>query len=133
MRTFLVETAKRFDMVILDCAPVTSVADALVLGSMVDGVVEVVKSHSTARGLLEQSTQHLRDVNAKVIGIILNQVDFRKTGYAYGKYYSYRYYGYYDYSYYASEDEPKLQGGKRTPRPHRRSAPPPTEGDDVKG
>jgi Mrp family chromosome partitioning ATPase len=133
MRTFLVETAKRFDLVILDCAPVTSVADALVLASMVDGVVEVVKSHSTARGLLEQSTQHLRDVNAKVIGVILNQVDFKKTGYAYGKYYSYRYYGYYDYSYYSSEDEPKLEGGRRSPRPHRRPAPAPNEGDEVKG
>lgn len=113
MRTFLMETVKRFDMVIIDCAPVTSVADALVLGSMVDGVVQVVKSHSTARGLLEQSTQHLRDVNAKVIGVILNQVDFRKTGYAYGKYYSYRYYGYYDYSYYASDEEPTLEERQR--------------------
>ncbi len=131
MRTFLSEVGKRFDLVIVDCAPVTSVADALVLGSMVDGVVEVVKSHSTARGLLEQATQHLRDVNAKVIGVILNYVDFQKTGYAYGKYYSYRYYGYYDYSYYSSEDEPKLQQGKRPSKSHRRSAPnaDATEGD----
>jgi capsular exopolysaccharide synthesis family protein len=132
MRAFLSEATKRFDLTILDCAPVTSVADALVLGSMVDGVIEVVKSHSTARGLLEQSTQHLRDVNAKLIGIILNMVDFQKTGYAYGKYYSYRYYGYYDYSYYSSEEEPKLQGGGRAPRPRQQSTAPPGAGQDVK-
>jgi len=91
----LLETVKGlYDLVLLDSPPVNAVTDAVVLATLVDGVVMVVKAGVTPRGLGRQALRALRDVKAKLFGTVLNGVDLRNP--KYGSYFSaYLRYGYY--------------------------------------
>lgn len=84
--------SERFDIVIIDSPPVLPVADALVMASLVDGVVLVYKVGATSRGALKRSMSLLDQARANVLGIVLNDVRTQLTAdYDYAKYY--RYYG----------------------------------------
>jgi capsular exopolysaccharide synthesis family protein len=88
---------EEFDTVVLDAPPVNLVTDAALLGCAGDGVVLVVRSGATAEEDLRDAVEHLRAVGAPVLGVVLNDVDFkRERGYdpAYSSYR--RGYAYYD-------------------------------------
>ena len=76
-----------FDIVILDTPPTTLVTDALVLAPNVDGVVVVIKPRVTKRGALKYMLDQLQQVKAKVIGVVLNDVQTNRSH----SYYYYRY------------------------------------------
>ncbi len=80
-----------FDIVIVDTPPVVAVTDAVVLSQRVDGVILVVKSFKVAKDLVAQAKQQLLDVDANLIGVILNDFDIQRKSYGY--YYYYTYYG----------------------------------------
>lgn len=80
-----------FDLVIIDSPPVVAVTDAVVLSAHVDGVVLVVKSFKVTKDLVLQAKRQLTDVDAKLIGVILNDFDIQRKSYGY--YYYYTYYG----------------------------------------
>lgn len=86
-----------YDLVLIDTPPVLSVTDAVALAPVTDGVILVVSPGKTHRRDLQQSLELLRNVNARILGVVLNQVDTgsRKYGYYYGGYYS-KYSHYYD-------------------------------------
>jgi succinoglycan biosynthesis transport protein ExoP len=91
----LTQLGGRFDRIILDSPPVGAVADALVLATQVDGVVVVLKAGKTNRDLAQRTVRALRDVQARIFGAVLNDVDLERS--KYGDYYygyAYRYYGY---------------------------------------
>ena len=93
MRLFLERSQKKFDMILLDSPPISSLADASVLGSIVDGVLFVVKANMASRDLVEKAKDQLQTVGANIIGVVLNDVDIKRDGY-------YKYYYYYNYEYY---------------------------------
>ncbi len=72
-----------FDMVIFDSPPAGVVSDACVIGTRADQVLFVVCSASTDRGLSRQAVGQLRNVGARVGGLILNQADSRSGRYEY--------------------------------------------------
>ena len=80
-----------FDLVIIDSPPVVAVTDAVVLSTEVDGVILVVKSFKVARDLVMQAKRQLVDVEARLIGVVLNDFDIQRKSYGY--YYYYTYYG----------------------------------------
>ncbi|MDL1958519.1 MAG: polysaccharide biosynthesis tyrosine autokinase [Deltaproteobacteria bacterium] len=86
-----------FDMIIIDSPPILSVADAAILSAVTDGVVLVINAGSTPRPAIQRAIQQLSDVEAKLIGCVLNNMDFEKEGYYYS--YCYGYKKYYDYYY----------------------------------
>jgi capsular exopolysaccharide synthesis family protein len=81
----------KFDLVIIDSPPVVAVTDAVVLATEVDGVILVVKSFKVAKDLVLQAKRQLVDVDARLIGVILNDFDIQRKSYGY--YYYYTYYG----------------------------------------
>jgi capsular exopolysaccharide synthesis family protein len=90
----LVETLKsQFDMVLFDSPPVISVSDAMVLSSLVDSVVLVVRAGAFPSYVSQNAKAQLESVKAKFLGVILNSVDLKRDGYYYRYYYQY-YYGY---------------------------------------
>jgi capsular exopolysaccharide synthesis family protein len=93
MKVFLERAKQRFDMVLLDSPPISSLADASVLGAIVDGVLFIVKVNMANRDLIEKAKAQLETVGANIIGVVLNDVDVKRDGY-------YRYYYYYNYEYY---------------------------------
>ena len=89
-----------FDHIVIDSPPVLSVTDARIIGSLVDGVVLVIKGGETPKEAVQRTKQLLQEVHAHVIGILLNNVDVRSADYYY--YSKYYYYGYgkkYGYGY----------------------------------
>jgi len=72
--------------ILLDSPPVLSVTDPMLCATLVDGVMLVVRSGKTPWQLLKRSQRRIRDVNARVLGVVLNSVEARNADY-----YSYRY------------------------------------------
>jgi capsular exopolysaccharide synthesis family protein len=77
-----------FDFIIIDTPPVLSVADALIVSSLVDGVVFVVDAKTTSRTVAKKAVQALEKVNAKILGVVLNRVQKKAADYYYYHYYS---------------------------------------------
>jgi capsular exopolysaccharide synthesis family protein len=90
----LKELSAKFDRVILDSPPLAAVADAAILGTQVDGVVLVVRARHTPREMAIRGVRSLQDVNAKIFGVVLNNVNLEDPKYG-DYYYAYRGYGYY--------------------------------------
>ncbi len=96
----LEQLSERHDYVILDTPPIMAVTDAAILSTLVDAVLLVVRTASTSSISLQQSVRQLRDIDAPLLGCVLNDMDqstdrYGYTGYKrYGRYrYSYDYYG----------------------------------------
>lgn len=102
---------EEFDIVILDSPPLVAVTDAAIIAPQVDGALLVVHTLKTARDAVKSALRQLKDVQAHLIGGILNDVDLNRQKYGYGSYYYYRSEGYYDVSSEAPEEErPAAEG-----------------------
>ena len=82
---------EQFDYILIDSPPVMLVNDAVLLSTLVDGVVLVVDGQNTPKKVVREACGRLQAVRAKILGVILNRVDVRTGDYAYqyGQYYSY--------------------------------------------
>jgi succinoglycan biosynthesis transport protein ExoP len=105
MAQFLDLLNKEYDLILIDTPPVLSVTDAVALATRVDGVILVAKPGVTKWRDFQQTIEQLRSVDARVLGVVLNQVNprSRKYGYYYNRYHS-KYAHYYD---------PQGNGGKK--------------------
>jgi succinoglycan biosynthesis transport protein ExoP len=85
-----------FEYVLLDSPPLLSVADSRILSTLTDAVVLVVRAYETPYDVVRRARTLLYGAGARILGVALNDVDFRREGYGYGyKGYYYRYgYGY---------------------------------------
>ncbi|AKX52918.1 GumC family protein [Thiopseudomonas alkaliphila] len=89
------QLAATYDRVVIDSPPTQAVSDALVVGSLADALIYVVKHDDTAVPLVQKGVGQLLQHKVPVTGVVLNQVDVKKAkkqGYSYGGYYDY--YGY---------------------------------------
>jgi polysaccharide biosynthesis transport protein len=77
--------------VVIDTPPVLSVTDARIMGTVVDGVILVVKGGSTPRDAVRHTKRLLEGINVRIIGALLNSVDIHSENYS--KYYYYYGYG----------------------------------------
>lgn len=93
-KQLLAKLETKFDRIILDSPPVGAVADAAVLATQADGVLLVLRAGQTNRALAQRAVKALRDVNARIFGAILNQLDVEDPKYG-EYYYAYQRYGYY--------------------------------------
>ncbi len=66
------EMRKNYDYILFDAPPVLPVADTVILGSKVDGVLIVYQVGKIARSALKRSKHILDNVNANIVGVILN-------------------------------------------------------------
>jgi capsular exopolysaccharide synthesis family protein len=95
MEGTLKDLMKRFVHIVIDSPPLLLVTDAVVLSAMVDGVILVVASGTTARGALARAHRILENAGSRVLGMVLNKVDMRFDTY-YGTYYGPYRESYYD-------------------------------------
>ena len=77
--SLLQEVREAYDWVLIDTPPSASLSDAVLLSSMADMVVVVVRHNATDRAQVVRSVSRLRNVNAALVGVILNNVDLRKS------------------------------------------------------
>jgi capsular exopolysaccharide synthesis family protein len=89
MRELIGGLAKRFDRIIIDSPPLVPVTDATLLATLCDGVVLVVKESQTTKHLAITARTRLAEAKAKLLGVVLNDVNLRKDGYHAYPYYQY--------------------------------------------
>jgi len=99
---------EKTDVVLIDTPPTLAVTDASVLAPVVDGVLVVVRPGKTHASAARQTVEQLRRVNARILGVVLNNLDLR------GSRYSYRYHYYRDYSAYQNYYGSKSHKSKKT-------------------
>ena len=88
MRRFLDEMRRKFDVIIFDTPPLNAATDAVVIGTQVDGVAIVVRAGKTHREIARQKLELFQNLEAKIIGVILNgtSIDLAHEGYSYYHY-----------------------------------------------
>ena len=91
MRDVLAKLREQYDHIVVDTPPSLSVTDAVVLSPRADAVVLVIRSGQTTKQALRRARDILAQVNAKVVGVLLNAVDLSSPDY----YYYYEYQGKY--------------------------------------
>jgi polysaccharide biosynthesis transport protein len=80
-----------FTHVVVDSPPITSFTDGVLIASLVDGVILVVHSGKSSRQVVRRARQLLQDVRAKVLGVVLNNVNLNsQDNYYYYQSYHYR-------------------------------------------
>ncbi|QSO51148.1 CpsD/CapB family tyrosine-protein kinase [Alicyclobacillus curvatus] len=82
------ECREQFDLIFIDSPPVLSVSDALILTRSSDGVVFVLDAQATNRKLAQKAVASLQQIQAKLLGVVLNRVK-NEPG---NSYYYYHYY-----------------------------------------
>jgi capsular exopolysaccharide synthesis family protein len=96
MREVLMQLRERYDLVVVDTAPVGVVSDAFPLLREVDGVLAVVRMGQSSRDSAVRLREQLERLDAPMLGVVANAIK-RKRGGRYG-------YGYYG-GYYGSKPE----------------------------
>jgi receptor protein-tyrosine kinase len=87
-----------YEEVIVDSPPVLVSSNAVILATLVDEVILVLRAGKSTREEAQAAQQHLASVGGKLVGIILNAVEPRHAPYSY-----------YGYAQTASRDEDKVK------------------------
>jgi capsular exopolysaccharide synthesis family protein len=104
MKEYIARWRNEFDHVVIDTPPCLSVTDAVVLSPDADRVILVARSGKTTKPALRRASELLLQVNARVMGVVLNALDLRSGD----GYYHYSYGGSHARSYY--EEDPPTDG-----------------------
>jgi len=76
MEDIIAILCQRADAVFFDAPPVVAVTDAAVLSTKVDGVLLVISAGRTKRDFARMAKARLEKVNARLLGVVLNNVPF---------------------------------------------------------
>lgn len=96
MQTILNVMRQSADIILIDTPPILAVTDAAALAPSIDGVLLVVMPGKTRTSAFKQTLDQLHQVNARILGVVLNNVVTK------GKSYGYHYKEYRNYTAYQS-------------------------------
>jgi capsular exopolysaccharide synthesis family protein len=91
----------RVDYVVLDTAPLLPVADGAEVAALADGTLLVARYGETTDTQVKRAVDHLRRVDAMVLGVVLNRAPVNRNR------------GEYGYSYYRSEEQAPVHSNSR--------------------
>jgi capsular exopolysaccharide synthesis family protein len=91
LKRLIAELGAQFGHVVFDVPPVMGLADAPLVGSVVEGVVFVVEANGTQKSMARVAIGRLRDASAQILGSVLTKFDSRRAYYGYGYDYGYGY------------------------------------------
>ncbi len=94
MKDYIARWRNEYDHIIIDTPPCLSVTDSVVLSVEADRVILVARSGQTPKAALRRASELLMQVNARVMGVVLNAFNLRSADgyYYYGSKYASRYY-----------------------------------------
>jgi capsular exopolysaccharide synthesis family protein len=91
MADLLRDAAQHYEFVVVDTPPTSVVPDAIPLVTKVDGVVVVGRVGKSTRESLQHLRRQLDNLDAPTLGVVVNDVSSRTTGYGYAYGYGYGY------------------------------------------
>lgn len=90
-RKLIEKLKKKYDLIIIDCAPVIGLSDSLIIAKLSDVNLITVSSKKTKMENLERVKKLFDQSNLKINGVILNKAQVTGNGY-YSYYYTNDYY-----------------------------------------
>jgi capsular exopolysaccharide synthesis family protein len=100
MKHLIEETKESFDYIFFDTPPVLAVIDPLIISSMTDATMFVIKAGKTARKPFLNAIGELKRAKANILGVLFNELKMKKGELGFMDYYRY-----YRYEYYGDGDE----------------------------
>lgn len=111
MSSLIEALRNQLDYVIIDTPPLGSVIDCAIMRPFIDGYIIVVNAQNNSYKTVRRIKAQLEKANGKILGVVLNKVNYSEQHYYYGKGYGkygkyakygkyggkYGYYGYYGY------------------------------------
>ncbi len=77
----LLETLDQaYDIVIIDTAPILAVTDSKIVANLVDGSLLVVNANNRHREKVVDAKTELEKSEAKILGVVLNELDVKEEG-----------------------------------------------------
>jgi receptor protein-tyrosine kinase len=89
MEDLLAWSRVHYELVLVDTAPLSVVADAIPLIKRVDGVIAVTRLGVSTRDAAERLRERFVNLGAPVLGVVVNDVRTRGASYGYGYEYGY--------------------------------------------
>ena len=83
---------KKYDLIIMDCAPVIGLSDSLILATLADINLITVSAKKTKMENLQRVKKSFDQAGLKIHGVILNKAEVNGSSY-YSYYYTNDYYG----------------------------------------
>lgn len=71
----LTEVRRHYDLIILDCPPVTAVADSLLIAQQADATLLVAQWRRTKTHLLTRAVRRLAQSHSRAVALVLNRID----------------------------------------------------------
>ncbi len=75
------EARKSYDIILVDASPLLAVADPKIIGAVVDGIILTVRAWMLDHRDAEQSVELLRNLGTPILGLLVNGMDPRESGY----------------------------------------------------
>ena len=98
MAELLDKLKEKYDIILIDCAPVNVVSDVAGMANSIAGVVMVAHYGTTTYAEAEDAVKQLELANCNVLGFVLNEVVHKHSAGYYSNY-KYKYKYKYDYQY----------------------------------
>jgi capsular exopolysaccharide synthesis family protein len=91
MRETIDDLREQFEFIFIDSSPLLAVSDAILIATMVDGVLLVVDGQKTPKQDVRNARLRLNNARTKLLGVLLNRINTREGSYAgyYGHYHDY--------------------------------------------
>ncbi len=83
MKDLLAELKTHFDYILLDTPPLVLVTDAVILGSVVDGVLLIIQAGRTQRGIVRHAVELLQQSKSRLLGYVLTNIEYHLPEYIY--------------------------------------------------
>lgn len=90
LKTVLERLKDRYDHIILDTAPYGIISDSASLVRLTDGIIVAARFGVTAKKELDFTLEGLEQLNAEILGLVLNAFDPKKSTDYYTNYYYYK-------------------------------------------
>ena len=87
IKEMMMELREKYDKIIIDCPPLTAVADATIISNFCDGTMFIVASRRTNSDIANGVLKQLRESGANIIGGVLTRVQNRDAYYGMDYYY----------------------------------------------
>lgn len=93
-KEMLEELKKHYDLIFMDCCPISSMTDGVLISKMADGTIYVIESDRVDYKVVKSCIDELKNNNITVLGAVLTKVDVKRQKKLYGYKYDYYYSNY---------------------------------------
>ena len=95
MKEMMKEVKEAFDIILIDTTPVLAVIDAVIVSSIADSTMLIIKAGEVAHKHFLNAVEELKRSKVKIIGVLFNKLKVGKRDYHFMDYYRYYRHGYY--------------------------------------